>query len=44
VSVGQATNGLRLPDEDLEFIEIPGVEEEDDVRSWYLRFFGDPEK
>jgi hypothetical protein len=38
-SVGRATNPVRIPDEELEFVEVMGLDEEDDARTWYLRFF-----
>lgn len=38
--VGRALAPIRLPDEYLEHINIPGLDEEE-TREWFLRFFGD---
>ena len=40
-AIGQATQSLRLQDDALDFLDIPGFEDEDELRDWYLRFFGD---
>lgn len=38
-SVGRALAPLRLPNDDLEFLDLAGFDDELDRRDWYLRFF-----
>lgn len=39
--IGNVTKNVRLPDEIFEFMDIPGFEDEEELRAWYLRFFGE---
>lgn len=39
--VGRRLAALRLPDSAIQFLDLAGFDDEDDVRAWYLRFFGE---
>lgn len=43
-AVGRLLAPLRLPDEIFDFLDVAGFDDEQDLRTWYLRFFGEADE
>lgn len=43
-AVGRLLAPLRLPDDIFDFLDVAGFDDEQDLRAWYLRFFGEADE